>query len=400
MKRRLFLLMAIGCLLLSACGSKADVDIVTESELDEEQIAKEIAESEAMEAEKMEVYGETESLEESEATTVPNIKTITITATGDCSLGKTQEQGYSGSFAAMYDSRGAEYFFKGVKDVFENDDFTLINLECVLTDSEARADKEYNIKGLPEYVEIMSGSSVEAVTLGNNHSSDYGKESLTDTQNNVTAAGIEYGYNEHLGIYTTDEGLTVGYVSVSLLGINDTRVNCMKDGIASLKAQGVDIVIACPHWGIEKEYYPRSIEKALAHEFIDCGADLVIGNHPHVLQGVEVYNGKVICYSLGNFCFGANRNPSDKNTMIFQQTFSFVEGNLQADINAKIIPCSISSRTDYNDFQPTIVDGDKKQSIIDKVNSYSEAVGNVTFDSEGKLVIGISDYEEDDVMEE
>ncbi len=392
--------MAITCLFLTGCGSSASTDVVTESELDEEQIAKEIAESEAMEAEKLEIYGETEEVEESEATTVPNIKTITITATGDCSLGKTPSQGYSGSFAAMYDSRGADYFFKGVRDVFENDDFTLINLECVLTDSNAKVDKEYNIKGLPEYTDIMSGSSVEAVTLGNNHSSDYGPGSLSDTKKNVTAAGILYAYNDEVGMFTTDEGLKVGYVSASLLNLSDVRINYIKDGIAELRNQGADIVIACPHWGIEREYYPRSIEKSMAHDFIDCGADLVIGNHPHVLQGVEVYKGKVICYSLGNFCFGANRNPSDKDTMMFQQTFTFVEGNLQADINAQIIPCTVSSRRDYNDFQPTIAEAEKMQAIIDDVNTYSKTLGGVTFDSKGKLVVVNEESEEDIVVEE
>lgn len=59
---------------------------------------------------------------------------------------------------------------------------------------------------------------------------------------------------------------------------------------------------------------------------IDWGADLLVGTHPHVLQGMELYNGKMICYSLGNFCFGGNRNPKDKDTAIYEQTFTFCDG--------------------------------------------------------------------------
>lgn len=385
MKKRLVALMAIGCLVLSACGqAKDEIDIIAESELDEEQIAKEIAESEALEEELNSEYGEaTEAESESESTT----KTITITATGDCTLGKMQDHGYDRSFVSYYDARGEKYFFDGVRDVFENDDFTLINLECVLTTSNNRVEKTFNLKGDPSYVGIMTSSSVEGCTLGNNHSSDYGPESLTDTQNALDGAGIVYGYNDHIGTYTTDDGLVIGFVSANVLSKSDTYINYLKDGITTLKNQNVDLVIACCHWGIERKYYPQDFQQTLAHSLIDCGADLVIGNHPHVLQGVELYKGKVICYSLGNFCFGGNRNPSDKDTMMFQQTFTYVDGQMQGDINAQIIPCMLSSTKSYNDYQPTIVSGDKKQNIIDNVNKYSEPYSNIEFDIDGKLIM-------------
>lgn len=391
MKKKVLIIFAACSLTLSGCGSAMVAkggDIIAESELNEEEIAREIAESEALEeALGLNTEVDTELVEEPETEAVDSVKTITVTATGDCTLGKTQEQGYDGSFVSYYDGRGPEYFFKGVRDIFEADDFTLINLECVLTTSNDRVDKTYNLKGDPTYTEIMTSSSVEACTLGNNHSSDYGPQSLTDTQNALDAAGIVYGYNDHIGTYTTDEGLTIGYVSASVLSQGEVYINYLKDGIASLKAQNVDLIIACCHWGIEGEHYPIDFQKKLAHELIDCGADLVIGNHPHVLQGVELYNGKVICYSLGNFSFGGNRNPSDKNTMMFQQKFTYVNGILQPDINANIIPCTISSASGYNDFQPTIVTDSKKQTIIDNVNTYSAPYSDICFDADGKLML-------------
>ena len=379
MKKVLVLGLLIGALGLSACSfddgsAKEQGNKNTQSKQTEvlSQNVSEIAETQTEEAEEI---------------VEPEINTITVTATGDCTLGKMQDHGYSGSFNAYYDSYGEDYFFDGVRDVFERDDFTIVNLECVLSNSEARVDKTYNLKGKPEYVGIMSGSSVEACSLGNNHSRDYGEQSLKDTQTVLDESGIVYGYNDHIGTYTTDEGMTIGVVSASLLSMSADYENYLYNGIQQLKEQGTDLIIASCHWGIEREYYPNDYQKSVAHELIDKGADLVIGHHPHVLQGVELYNGKIICYSLGNFCFGGNRNPSDKDTMMFQQTFTYVDGVLQTDVNAKIIPCMISSTSSYNDFKPTIMTDDRKGLIIDNVNTYSEPYSNIRFSDSGMLTI-------------
>lgn len=323
---------------------------------------------------------------ETEAEPEPLVQTITISATGDCTLGKMQDHGYSGSFYSYYDTYGEEYFFSGVKDVFENDTFTLINLECVLTDSENRVEKTYNLKGKPEYAGILPASSIEGCSLGNNHTYDYGESSHTDTENALEERDVVYAFQDHVGTYTTEDGLVIGVVSASLLSMSATYENYIYDGIATLKEQGADIIVACCHWGIEREYYPNDYQRNLAHAFVDAGADLVIGNHPHVLQGIEMYNGKMICYSLGNFCFGGNRNPNDKNTMIFQQTFTFVDGELNSEIDARIIPCRLSSADSYNDFKPIIAEDSRKQTIIDNVNAYSSPYSEISFDSEGKLI--------------
>lgn len=331
-----------------------------------------------------EVSGNTEN---ESAEQEPVVQTLRITATGDCTLGPTQKQSYAGSFHEYYDNYGEDYFFQGVREVFEADDFTLVNLECVLTTSEDRVEKTFNLKGKPEYVGIMTKSSVEGCSLGNNHTMDYGASSLTDTQKVLDEAGLIYGYNDHVGIFTTEEGLRIGVVSVSLLSQSEERENYIRDGIASLREQKADLVIACCHWGIEREYYPNDYQRNTAHKIIDWGADLIIGNHPHVLQGVELYNGKIICYSLGNFCFGGNKNPSDKDTMMYQQTFTFVDGILQDNVDAGIIPCSVSSVDYCNDFQPTIVSGERKAKIINNVNNYSESYSQIHFDENGILQI-------------
>lgn len=371
-------------LLLGGCASAKDVAV---QPTQQDAVATEaVTETVATEAVEETQGQETQATETQEPE--PVIQTVTLTATGDCTLGATQTHGYAGSFHEYYDKYGEDYFFDGVRDIFEKDDFTLVNLECVLTESTDRVEKTWNLKGKPEYVGIMTGSSVEGCSLGNNHTLDYGPQSLTDTQNVLDQAGIVYGYNEHVATYTTESGIVIGIVSANLLAQTEERANYIRDGITKLREQGADIVVACCHWGIEGDHYPNDYQKTTAHQIIDWGADVLIGNHPHVLQGVELYNGKMICYSLGNFCFGGNRNPQVKDTAIFQQTFTFVDGVLQTDVSAKMIPCTISSTDTRNDFQPTVASGERKAKIISNLNEYSKPYSDAQLDSDGNLYRG------------
>ncbi|MDD3218859.1 MAG: CapA family protein [Lachnospiraceae bacterium] len=297
--------------------------------------------------------------------------TITISAAGDCTLGVDENADESTNFAAMYEEQGyAGYFFENVKSVFEEDDLTIVNLEGTLTTATEREDKTFAFKGDPSYVEILTEGSVEAVNLANNHSHDYGTQSYEDTISNVEAAGItSFGYDR-----TAIQ--EVNGVKAGLVGIYELAdgIDCKDDLLTNIKkvqSEGADIVIVSFHWGTEKEYTPNDVQKELAHAAVDAGADLVLGHHPHVLEGIEEYNGKNIVYSLGNFCFGGNKNPSDKNTMIFQQTFTVKDGQVTQDNVTNIIPCTISSTSDYNDYQPTIAEGDKKQEIEELITQYS-----------------------------
>jgi poly-gamma-glutamate synthesis protein (capsule biosynthesis protein) len=151
----------------------------------------------------------------------------------------------------------------------------------------------------------------------------------------------------------------------------------LEDAITMAKSAGAELVILSIHWGIEKETAPEDEQITVAHRAIDLGADIVLGTHPHVLQGIEKYNGRYICYSLGNFCFGGNNSPSDMDSMIFRQTFTFDENGLVDDDNFGIYPCRISGHDSYNDYQPTLATGDQKEAIINKLTKYSAALGDV-----------------------
>lgn len=321
---------------------------------------------------------ETAISEEMEKTTKRKNKTVsfTISAVGDCTFGTDENFAYEGSMPAKYDEVGDfNYFFENVKAVFEEDDLTIVNFEGTLTDSTTREDKQFAFKADKSYAEILTDGFVEAANLANNHSKDYGEQSYNDTMDALDEAGItNFGY-DRVAIKKV-KGIKVGlvgtYVLADGLGVKDS----MEKNIQDLKDEGAQVIIASFHWGEEKAEYPNDVQVELAHAAIDAGADLVLGHHPHVLQGIEQYKGKNIVYSLGNFCFGGNMYPSDMDTMIFQQTFTLKGGKLQEDNVTNIIPCSISSAEDYNNYQPTPAAGEKETEILNKITQRSQGLSN------------------------
>lgn len=312
---------------------------------------------------------------------------ITISAAGDVTLGNTHVQDYSRSFRQMYDSvEDKSYFFENVYEYFSKDDMTIVNLEGTLTlAEEKREGVTYNIKGDPEYAQILTLGDIEAVSMANNHRRDYLEQGCADTEAAITAEGIEWAYDNNVGIYETDKGIKIGFISVNWVAYGRNIMRFVEKGMEKLEEAGVDLKIVCCHWGIEREYLPNQDQMDLGKLCIDAGADLVLGHHPHVLQGIEEYKGRYIVYSLGNFCFGANRNPKDKDTMIFQQTFVFEEGQDMVYGEARVIPCSVSSVSNRNDYRPTPAEGEEYTRILNKINDGSKYFG-VAADEEGRLI--------------
>jgi poly-gamma-glutamate synthesis protein (capsule biosynthesis protein) len=156
---------------------------------------------------------------------------------------------------------------------------------------------------------------------------------------------------------------------------HEGSISVMDNDIKDLRDKGAKLVVVSFHGGVERDYYPTETQKKVARAAIDKGADLVLGHHPHVMQGIELYNGKYIVYSLGNFCFGGNRNPPDKDTFIFRQSFTFAGGKLSGNAPIDIIPVRISSVTERNDFRPTPLLGGEGRKIINRISEYSEPFG-------------------------
>ena len=282
----------------------------------------------------------------------PTVQTVTMTAVGDCTLATDINADPNGSFKSVAESLNGDYsyFFKNVSPIFSEDDLTIVNFEGTLSNQGTRQDKQFAFRGKPEYVQILTSSSVEAANLANNHSADYGDVSLSDTIKYLNEAGISNFIGTNTAIRDVN-GISVGLVGIDAL--DETEATKLENVIGSVKSLGAQLVIVSIH----------------------AGADLVLGTHPHVLQGIEKYNGKYIAYSLGNFCFGGNNNPADKDTVIYRQTFTFVDGVMQEDDNMTLIPATISGHDEYNDYQPAIAEGDRKTQIENKLIEYSTPLG-------------------------
>lgn len=360
------------CLALSI-GIRAVISLITKPSVPQEQSSQSSDAEDSKHKSKINTSGvdvEELVIDKSSTNTDEPVK-IVVSSIGDCTLGTDVNFNQATSLNAYYETHGPDYFFKNVRPILENDDLSIVNMEGTLTTSEDRQDKTFAFKGPAEYAKILSGSSVEAANMANNHSRDYGEQSYTDTLKALEDEGIvTFGY-EHVKILDI-KGVKVGVTGIYELAEHLEKKQQVKENIAALKESGAQLIIINFHWGIEREYIPNDTQKQLAHLAIDEGADLVIGHHPHVLQGVEKYKDKYIAYSLGNFCFGGNSNPGDKDTMIFQQTFTISNKSVEKNDDINIIPCSLSSSGGYNDYCPTVLEGAEKQRVLDKIKKYSE----------------------------
>lgn len=316
-----------------------------------------------------------EQVTEVEHTPVDAVKKVVVSAAGDCTLGTDVNFG-GVTFPVEVENQNDDYgfFFRNVKPIFDEDDLTIVNFEGTLTERGSRVDKTFAFRGSPEYTKVLTEGGVEAVTLANNHSTDYGDVSGEDTKKYLDEAGIVWFENLHTRV------MDINDVKVGLIGLyalNGSADDNLPVAMEQVKSEGAELILVQVHWGIEGDNYPSDSQRQLAYDAIDMGADLVIGHHPHVLQGVEKYNGKYIAYSLGNFCFGGNQNPRDKDSMIFRQTFTLVNGEVKLDDNYEIIPCSISSVSHRNNYQPTPQKGDELSRAKEKLSRFSAELGEI-----------------------
>ncbi len=305
----------------------------------------------------------------------PTPRTLTISAAGDCTLGGDMRGSSEGVFADTInaDPEPLTYCFRNVADIFAQDDLTIVNLEVVLTDSSdylKRDDKKFIMRGKPSYVNMLTSASVEIANIANNHVTDFGDEGIIELAELLNSAGLGYcGYGY---TYTAEiNGFTVGFAGFNTWTTKESEI---KETLNEMRPR-VDIMIVSMHWGNELEYKATSKQVKLGHLAVDLGADLVLGHHPHVLNGIEVYEGVNIVYSLGNFCFGGKRNPDDKDTFIYQHTFTEnADGTITGVAN--VIPCKITSVEDdeYNNYQPTpVTDKKDAERILRKIEKYSRS---------------------------
>jgi len=263
--------------------------------------------------------------------------TITLTFTGDVTLGgEDYLRNDPDSFASVYAEQGPAYFLSNFAEFFAEDDLTIINLEGVLTDNDdlrpmdkgkgTEPGSGYWFRGKTEYVQALTAASVEVASLANNHTLDYGEQGLRDTIATLEDNGVVWFGSrdknstdtERFFFYEKDEA-TVAFVSLYwedyLQGDPNGCGAWLAEAIPELKASGkADAVVAILHGGQEYGRHrtrPQTVFTAMA---MKAGADLVICHHAHVVMGMDVIGNRSAVYSLGNFCFGGNRNAYQVNS--------------------------------------------------------------------------------------
>jgi len=282
---------------------------------------------------------------------------LTMSFTGDFTVGENVQHDGKSIFIKELEKQDNDihFPFRNVRDILLKDDLTMINFEGTLTTAGRNPEKCNNsflFRADPSWVDMLPAGGVETVSLENNHVLDMGEEGLAETKRTLLSAGISYASEDEPATFYV-KGVKIGSLAYQTFGgRHNELIQKVPGDIQALRDQGCELVIVSYHWGDEKDYAPNDNQVRLGRATVDAGADLVIGHHSHRINPIEYYNGKYICYSLANFSFAGNNKPDDMATFIFQVRMRVKDGQATSD-SFKIIPCRISSRTDYNDFAPT-----------------------------------------------
>lgn len=290
--------------------------------------------------------------------------TIDLSIVGDCMLA-TYMGGYSrGSFNWYAANKDPSYFLEKVKPVFEADDFTIANLEAVLTDRKLtetpkKGSRVFWFKGPASNAKILTSGSVEAVSLANNHTGDYGEAGRKDTIAAVEAEGLKYGNHDNTFVLEKN-GFRIAVICHGLW--SEGQASQIIPRIQKWSELS-DYQIVFYHGGKESTHKPEDWRVRASRKLVDAGADLVIGNHPHVLQPREVYKGADIVYSLGNFCYGGHSKPENR-TIIYKMMLTVDQGEVTKQ-ESSMIPCYVYTGG-TNNWQPApLTDPAARQKVLD-----------------------------------
>ncbi len=298
---------------------------------------------------------------------------ITIAALGDVMLGGRAEP--------YLKERGPDYPFRDTLPVLKQADIIVANLECpISTRGTAVKNKKFTLRVGPIAADALAGAGIRVTTLANNHMMDFGPLALKDTLAALSERGILY---TGAGMGLDDarspallkiKGKTVAFLAYSLTfpleffasegrpGTAPGYTEFVKADIQKARPKA-DLLVVSFHWGAEVMTAAKDYQLALGRQSIDWGADLVLGHHPHVLQELEVYKGRLIAYSLGNFVFGSQSNRTNTSIILL---CSFRNNAL---IKIKAVPLDVNNyRVEY---QPKILRGDAAKAVLKDINAAS-----------------------------
>lgn len=314
---------------------------------------------------------------------------VTLIGAGDLLLGAGAE--------SMLRSRGIHAPFDSVRFLLQNADIAIANLEAPFAKSGVGEPypKQYTFKVPPRFAQGAALAGFDLLTLANNHVLDYGASALQTTLQTLDSLNILHCgagmtlQDAHDPARLIRNGMTFGFLAYSMTypdsfwaapgrcGTAFPSSARLKRQIRELKTL-TDYVIVSFHWGGERLSNPKAYQQDYARQAIDAGADVIIGHHPHVVQGVEIYNGKLIAYSLGNFVFGSYSSQASGALLE-------VEFHPNHTIEARMLPINVNNYEVH--FQPRLFRGEKKEKMIRHLNEISASLnsGKEILDSTGRV---------------
>ena len=224
--------------------------------------------------------------------------------------------------------RGTDNLFGSVHDVISSADFTIANLECVACDTTCTpVDKKFTFRSDPEWLSSLVKNGITHLILANNHSFDFGERGIKQTVLNLKQVGIKpIGFSQNHDATSAPTILIRGNDSVAIFSscllkqnnrfISSGNISDLSEEIRAFKTKHPSCsLLVCLHWGVEMDTRPKPEQVEQAHQLINAGADVLIGHHPHVVQPIEVYRGKYIIYSIGNFIFDNHHSPANRGIL-------------------------------------------------------------------------------------
>lgn len=297
-----------------------------------------------------------------------DMTSIVITVGGDSVLGtrKTYEKSED-TFETYIEKNGYTWPYRHFLELFKKDDLTYVNLEGVFQDDETGYYyKEFSFRGPTEFAKILKESAIEHVNIANNHFGDYKKSGEASTIAALEKEGIGYSGFRNLYVYEK-EGIKIGFA-----GCRETvykeKATVVHHDIKELKALGCDVIIYSYHFG--KEYSPthNKLQESMVKYAIKQGADIIIGTHPHCVQGIDYIDGALVMYSLGNFVFGGTLDMRTFDAILGQLELRFKNGRYEG-VNLRILPILTSGSAPKNDFSPVFAKAEDYRRIMQLVQA-------------------------------
>lgn len=221
-------------------------------------------------------------------------------------------------------NKGEDYVFSCINNFLKDSDLVVGNLEGPITENASRSmlttpggDSNYTFTFPTNTAKLLSQNNIKLVNLGNNHIDNFGQEGITSTKKYLSEAGVNYFFNNE--IYRTNiGGNKISFISYNEFGGESAQKVAQK--ILEEKNNG-QMVFVYAHWGEEYVPPPERVKK-LVRSFIDVGAEMVVGSHPHIVQEKEIYKNKFIYYSLGNFIFDQYWNKEVSTGLVLEVDIS------------------------------------------------------------------------------